>query len=93
MTLNLHIKEKRYAYSNLQIVLNPVAETVQHGSERCRLFYTLQINPQKEIFFNFMFKLICFSFFKLFFFSQLSEKDAWTGRWDSLIDKNFDLDC
>ena len=27
--------------------VSPVAETVQHGSKRCRLFWTLQINCQK----------------------------------------------
>ena len=46
----------------LAIVNSPVAETVQHGSERCRLFIPLQINLQKNVLgFNFKYKLICLS--------------------------------
>ena len=38
----------------------PVAEIVKHGSERCRLFQTLEINRQQEIL-SFNFILICLS--------------------------------
>ena len=37
MTLNLNIKQKRYAYSNLQIVLNDV-ELVSSGKKKSRFF-------------------------------------------------------
>ena len=46
----------------------PVAENVQHSSERCRLFYASQINRQREILlFNFICKLICLSNYKFNF--------------------------
>ena len=45
--------------AGLSLFTNSVAETVQHDTEQCRLFKTLQINRQKEIIlFRFIFKII-----------------------------------